>query len=246
MMRLEGKTVVMTAAAMGIGRACAIAMLKEGATVYATDIDQKALDALATEFPALNCIQLDVTDAEGVAALAKSLPTPDVLFNCAGYVHNGTILDADDAAWDRTFAINVRAAGRMIETFLPAMIDNGGGSIINMATVASSIKGVANRCVYGASKGAVLGLTKSVAADFVRDRIRCNAVCPGSVMTPSFRARMEAGGDYDAAYEKMLDRQPTREMATAEDIAPIVVYLASDESKIATGQFFIVDGGWTI
>lgn len=245
-MRLAGKTVVMTAAAMGIGRACAIAMHNEGATVYATDIDKNALEALAKEFPKLNCIQLDVTDAKGVAALAGAVPTPDVLFNCAGYVHDGTILDADDAAWDRTFAINVRAAGRMIETFLPAMIDNGGGSIINMASVVSSIKGAANRCIYGASKGAVIGLTKSVAADFVRDRIRCNAVCPGSVMTPSFRARMEAGGDYEAAYEKMLDRQPTREMANPEDIAPMVVYLASDDSKLATGQSFIVDGGWTI
>lgn len=245
-MRLAGKTVVMTAAAMGIGRASAIAMLNEGATVYATDINQDALDTLGKEFPKLNCIQLDVTDAKGVAALAQKVPTPDVLFNCAGYVHDGTILDADDEAWDRTFAINVRAAGRLIETFLPAMIDNGGGSIINMASVVSSIKGTANRCIYGASKGAVLGLTKSVAADFVRDRIRCNAVCPGSVMTPSFKARMEAGGDYEAAYEKMLDRQPTREMAEPEDVATMVVFLASDESKLATGQFFIVDGGWTI
>jgi 2-keto-3-deoxy-L-fuconate dehydrogenase len=245
-MRLTGKKVVMTAAGMGIGRACAIAMMNEGATVYATDIEQTALDTLAKEFPALKCIQLDVTNAKGIAALAKSIPTPDVLFNCAGYVHDGTILSADDAAWDRTFAINVRAAGRMIKTFLPSMIENGGGSIINMATVASSIKGVVNRCVYSASKGAVLGLTKSVAADFVRDRIRCNAVCPGSVMTPSFRARMEAGGDFKAAYEKMLDRQPTREMAEPEDIAPIVVYLASDESRQATGQFFVVDGGMTI
>lgn len=245
-MRLSGKNVVMTAAGMGIGRACAVAMFTEGATVYATDIDQTALDDLALEYPEMNCIQLDVTDAAGIAALAKAVPTPDVLFNCAGYVHNGTILDADDAAWDQTFAINIRAAGRMIETFVPAMIENGGGSIINMASVASSITGAANRCIYGASKGAVLGLTKAVAADFVRDRIRCNAVCPGSVMTPSFRARMEAGGDYEAAYEKMLDRQPTREMAGPEDIAPIVVYLASDESRIATGQFFVVDGGWTI
>jgi 2-keto-3-deoxy-L-fuconate dehydrogenase len=134
----------------------------------------------------------------------------------------------------------------IIEIFVPDMIENGGGSIINMASVASSIKGVANRCVYSASKGAVLGLTKSVAADFVREGIRCNAVCPGSVMTPSFRARMGAGGNFDEAYEKMLDRQPTRQMALAEDIAPVIVYLASDESKVATGQFFVVDGGWTI
>ena len=245
-MRLSGKNVVMTAAGAGIGRATAVAMAQEGATVYATDIDQAALDTLAGESPNLMCSHLDVTDPAGVAKLASSVPTPDVLFNCAGYVHDGTLLDADDDAWDRSFAINVRAMGRMIETFLPAMVENGGGSIINMASVASSIKGTANRCVYGASKGAVLGLTKAVAADFVRQGIRCNAVCPGSVMTPSFRARMEAGGNFDEAYEKMLDRQPTREMAIPEDIAPMIVYLASDESKVATGQFFIVDGGWAI
>ncbi|MEM9127660.1 MAG: SDR family oxidoreductase, partial [Pseudomonadota bacterium] len=196
--------------------------------------------------PDMQCAVLDVTDAQAIAGFATTVPTPDVLFNCAGYVHDGTLLEADDAAWDRSFAINVRGMARMVETFLPAMIENGGGSIINMATVASSLKGVANRCAYSATKGAVLGLTKSIAADFVTQRIRCNAVCPGSVMTPSFRARMEAGGDFEAAYEKMLDRQPTREMATPEDIAPIVVYLASDESKMATGQFFVVDGGWTI
>jgi 2-dehydro-3-deoxy-L-fuconate 4-dehydrogenase len=245
-MRLAGKNVVMTAAGAGIGRATAIAMTREGATVYATDIDQAALDSLAETSPNLICSRLDVTDPAGVAELAGSVRTPDVLFNCAGYVHDGTLLDADDAAWDRSFSINVRAMARMIETFLPAMINNGGGSIINMATVASSIKGVANRCVYSASKGAVLGLTKSVAADFIRDGIRCNAVCPGSVMTPSFRARMEAGGDFENAYAKMLERQPTGEMATPEDIAPMIVYLASDESKVTTGQFLVVDGGWTI
>jgi 2-keto-3-deoxy-L-fuconate dehydrogenase len=192
------------------------------------------------------CSQLDVTKPDDIHRLASSVPTPDVLFNCAGYVHDGTLLEADDDAWERSFAINVRGMSRMIEAFLPSMVERGGGSIINMATVASSIKGTANRCAYSATKGAVLGLTKSVAADFVRDGIRCNAVCPGSVMTPSFRARMEASGNFEEAYEKMLDRQPTREMAMPEDIAPIVVYLASDESKVATGQFFVVDGGWTI
>ncbi len=245
-MRLSGKNVVMTAAGAGIGRASAIAMAREGATVYATDIDDNALASLSEISPNLICSHLDVTNPAGVTELAGSIPTPDVIFNCAGYVHNGTILDADEAAWERSFAINVRAMGRMIETFLPSMIKNGGGSIINMATVASSITGVANRCIYGASKGAVLGLTKSVAADFVGDGIRCNAVCPGTVMTPSLQARMEVGGNYEEAYEKMLDRQPTREMSKPEDIAPIVVYLASDESKVATGQFFVVDGGWTI
>ncbi len=245
-MRLSGKNIVMTAAGAGIGRASAIAMAKEGAQVYATDIDDNALASLSDISPNLICSHLDVTDPAGMVELAGAIPTPDVVFNCAGYVHNGTILEADETAWEQSFAINVRAMGRMIETFLPSMIANGGGSIINMATVASSITGVANRCVYGASKGAVLGLTKSVAADFVGDGIRCNAVCPGTVMTPSLQVRLQAGGNYEEAFEKMLDRQPTRKMSRPEDIAPIVIYLASDESKVATGQFFVVDGGWTI
>lgn len=245
-MRLTGKTVVVTAAGAGIGRASAIAMVQEGATVYATDIDEAALDSLSQVSDNFVCSLLDVTDADGVKAFAASVPTPDVLFNCAGFVYNGTLLETDDAAWEKTFAINVRGTARMTEVFLPGMIENGGGSIINMASVVSSITGAANRCIYGASKGAVMGLTKSIAADYVRDKIRCNAVCPGTVLTPSLKERMAAGGNYDEAFEKILDRQPTREMATAEDIAPIVVYLASDESKVATGQFFVVDGGWTI
>ncbi|MEL7203990.1 MAG: SDR family oxidoreductase [Pseudomonadota bacterium] len=245
-MRLEGKTVVATAAGAGIGRASAIAMAREGATVYATDIDEAALESLNALSENLICSKLDVTNPEGIAALAETVPMPDVLFNCAGFVHAGTILEANDAAWDKTFAINVRGTARMIEAFLPGMIENGGGSIINMASVVSSITGAANRCIYGASKGAVLGLTKSIAAEYVREKIRCNAVCPGTVMTPSLKARLEAGGNFEEAYEAILDRQPTRKMAVPEDIAPIVVYLASDESKIATGQFFVVDGGWTI
>lgn len=245
-MRLEGKIVVTTAAGAGIGRASAIAMAREGAQVYATDIDEAALESLSAVSDNLICSKLDVTDPKGIKEFAASAPTPDALFNCAGFVHDGALLDSDDAAWDKTFALNVRGTARMTEAFLPGMIENGGGSIINVSSVVSSITGAANRCIYGTSKGAVLGLTKSIAADYVADRIRCNAICPGTVLTPSLKARMAAGGDYDAAFEKMLDRQPTREMATAEDIAPIVVYLASDESKVATGQFFVVDGGWTI
>jgi 2-keto-3-deoxy-L-fuconate dehydrogenase len=243
-MRLAGKTVVMTAAGAGIGRACALALAAEGATVHATDIDKDALDRLASE--RIVCSILDVTDPDAITAFAASTPTPDVLFNCAGYVHHGTLLDTDDAAWDRTFTLNVRGTTRMTRAFLPRMIENGGGSVINMGSVVSSITAAANRCAYGASKGAILALTKSIAADFIRERIRCNAVCPGTVLTPSLKARMAAQGDYEAAYQKMLDRQPTREMSTPEDIAPIVVYLASDESRVATGQFFTVDGGWTI
>lgn len=245
-MRLNGKTAIVTAAGAGIGRASALAMAREGAVVHGTDIDADALGRLAGKHENLRCAPLDVTDAAAISAFAQKAPTPDVLFNCAGFVHDGTILDADDAAWERTFALNVRAMGRMIETFLPRMIENGGGSIINMSSVASSIKGVTRRCIYSASKGAVLGLTKSVAADFIRDGIRCNAICPGTVLTPSLKERMAAGGDYDAAFEAMLDRQPTREMAQAEDIASMVVYLASDESRVATGQGFIVDGGWSL
>lgn len=243
-MRLAGKTVVMTAAGAGIGRAAALAMAAEGAIVHATDIDAKALGTLASD--RILCTRLDVTDADAITAFAAVTPTPDVLFNCAGYVHHGTLLDTEDDAWERTFALNVFGTARMTRAFLPRMIENGGGSIINMGSVVSSITAAANRCAYGTSKGAVLALTKSIAADFIQDRIRCNAVCPGTVLTPSLKARMVAQGDYDAAYQKMLDRQPTREMALPEDIAPIIVHLASEESRIATGQFFTVDGGWTI
>lgn len=245
-MRLQGKTVILTAAGAGIGRASALAMAREGATVHATDVDAGALESLAAEHENIRTALLDVTDAAGIAAFAATAPTPDVLFNCAGWVHDGTLLEASDADWDRSFAINIRGMARMTEAFLPRMIENGGGSIINMASVVSAITGAASRCAYGATKGAVMGLTKAIATDYIRDRIRCNAICPGTVLTPSLQARMAARGDYDAAYEAMLDRQPLREMTHPEDIAPMVVYLASDESKAATGQFFVVDGGWTI
>ncbi len=244
--RLAGKTVFMTAAGMGIGRASAIAMACEGAKVFATDIDLPSLETLDNEHPNLHCSQLDVTDTEAMSKLRENFPIPDVIFNCAGYVFDGTLLDADDEVWSRSFEINVRSHARVIEAFLPGMINNGGGSIINMASVVSALKGVASRCVYSATKGAVLGLTKAVARDYVRDKIRCNAVCPGTVLTPSLKQRMSARGDYAAAYEELLQRQPTGEMAYPEQIAPIVVYLASDESKLATGQFFVVDGGWAI
>jgi 2-keto-3-deoxy-L-fuconate dehydrogenase len=209
-------------------------------------VDAGALESLAAEHGNIRTTVLDVTDAAGIAAFAATAPTPDVLFNCAGWVHDGTLLEASDADWDRSFAINIRGMARMTEAFLPRMIENGGGSIINMASVVSAITGAASRCAYGATKGAVMGLTKAIATDYIRDRIRCNAICPGTVLTPSLKARMAARGDYEAAYEAMLDRQPLREMTHPEDIAPMVVYLASDESKAATGQFFVVDGGWTI
>lgn len=244
--RLENKTVFMTAAGMGIGRACAIAMAKENALVYASDIDQPSLDSLGQQSGNIETLKLDVTDSAAIAKLPEQVPVPDVIFNCAGYVHDGTVLDADDEVWTRSFEINVRSHARVIETFLSGMISNGGGSIINMASVASSITGAASRCVYSATKGAVLGLTKAIARDYVEQGIRCNAVCPGTVLTPSLKDRLRARGDYDEAYNQILQRQPTGEIAYPEDIAPIVVYLASDESKVTTGQFFVVDGGWTI
>jgi 2-keto-3-deoxy-L-fuconate dehydrogenase len=214
--------------------------------VHATDVNQAALDSLAAEHDNIRPALLDVTDPAGIRTFADTIPAPDVLFNCAGWVHDGTLLEATDADWERSFAVNIRGMARMTETFLPGMIGNGGGSIINMASVVSSITGAASRCAYGATKGAVMGLTKSIAADYITDRIRCNAICPGTVLTPSLKERMAARGDYEAAYQAMLDRQPLREMTHPEDIAPIVVYLASDESRITTGQFFVVDGGWTL
>lgn len=244
--RLTGKTVFMTAAGMGIGRASAIAMAREGAKVFASDIDQPSLDTLSQESGNIQCLQLDVTDAASIYRLPDIVPTPNVIFNCAGYVFDGTLLDADDEVWQRSFEINVRSHARVIETFLPAMIENGGGSIINMASVVSAVTGASSRCVYGATKGAVLGLTKSIACDYILKGIRCNAVCPGTVLTPSLKDRLHARGNYEEAYQEMLNRQPRREMAEPEDIASIIVYLASDESKVATGQFFVVDGGWSI
>jgi len=244
--RLEGKKVMLTAAGAGIGRASALAMAREGARVYATDIDDAALQSLALEYSGIITHKLDVTDKAAILALRDQVPAMDVLFNCAGYVHDGTILDADDAVWSRSFEINVRSHARMIEAFLPGMLENGGGSIINMASVVSSITGAVSRCVYGATKGAVIGLTKAVARDYVGNNIRCNAICPGTVMTPSLQERLRARGDYEEALQNILNRQPTRELGRPEDVANMVVYLASDESKLSTGQNFVVDGGWTI
>ncbi len=244
--RLNGKTVLMTAAGAGIGRASAIAMANEGATVHATDVDEKALTSLHGENPAIEVFKLDVLDLGDVANALSQVGVVDVLFNCAGYVHPGTILDTDEEAWALSFNVNVRAQYRLIKTFLPAMIENGGGSIINMSSVASSIKGVVNRSAYCATKAAVIGLTKSVAADFIGDGIRCNAVCPGTVMTPSLDARMRAKGDYETTKAEFLARHPAKRMSKPEDVATIVVYLASDESCLVTGQAHIIDDGWSI
>ncbi len=243
--RLAGKTAIITAAGQGIGKASALAFAAEGAQVVATDINGGLLAGLAGT-PGITTRVLDVTDAAAVAAAAAACGPVDVLFNCAGYVHNGTILDCDEAAWDFSMSLNVKAMWRMIRAFLPGMIEAGGGSIVNMASVASSIRGVPNRCVYGTSKAAVIGLTKSVAADFVGKGIRCNAICPGTVQTPSLDDRINANADPAAARAAFIARQPMGRLGTAEEIALLAVYLASDEARYITGTAVSIDGGMTI
>lgn len=248
--RLAGKTVLVTAAAQGMGRSAALAMAREGATVHATDIRDDLLGALADEarnagYP-LHTHHLDVTDAAAVEALIASLPVLNVLFNCAGYVHQGTIFECSEDDFDFSFTINVRSMYRTIKAALPRMVANGGGSIINMASVCSSVRGLPNRFIYGTTKAAVIGLTKSVAADFVTQGIRCNAIGPGTVETPSLHDRMRQLGDVDEARRMFVARQPMGRIAMPDEIVPIVIYLASDESAFATGQMFNVDGGMTI
>jgi 2-keto-3-deoxy-L-fuconate dehydrogenase len=248
--RLAGKAALITAAGQGIGRAAALAMAAEGATVYATDVNPRLVDALAGERN-VEASVLDVTDDAAVARTIARLPPLDVLFNCAGYVHNGTILDCTPDDWDFSFALNVRAMYVAIRCAVPKMIERfektgRGASIVNMSSVASSVKGLPNRFVYGASKAAVIGLTKAVAADFVSKGIRCNAIGPGTVDTPSLADRINAYADPAEARRMFVARQPMGRLAKPEEIAPLVVYLASDESAFATGQMFICDGGITI
>ena len=248
--RLEGKRILVTAAAQGMGRSSVLAMAREGAHVIATDIREDLLATLRDEAVGaggdVTVQRLDVTDGAAVSALIGGLPPLDVLFNCAGYVHQGSIFECRDEDLDFSFDINVRAMFRTIRAALPKMIDAGGGSIINMASMCSSLKGFANRFAYGASKAAVIGLTKSVAIDYVARGIRCNCICPGTVDTPSLQDRINAFDDPVEARRMFVARQPMGRLATAEEIAPIAVYLASDESRFATGQPFIVDGGTMI
>jgi 2-keto-3-deoxy-L-fuconate dehydrogenase len=243
--RLGGKTILVTAAAQGIGRATALACAREGASVIATDIKMNALEALAA-MPGIQVRRLDVTDDGAVVALAAAIPAPAALINCAGYVANGTILDCTDKDWDFSFSLNVRSMYVMIRTLLPRMLDAGGGSIVNIASVAGSIKGIPNRFVYGASKAAVIGLTKAVAVDYIKRGIRCNAVCPGTIDTPSLGERINAFSDPEQARKDFIARQPMGRLGTAEEIADACVYLASDESVFMTGQTFIIDGGVTL
>ena len=244
-MRLRDKTALVTAAGQGMGRASALALAAEGAQVWATDVDARLLESYAG-IANVRTARLDVLDAKAIDAFVAGLDRIDVLFNCAGMVHNGSVLEASDDDLEAAFALNVRAQFRMIRAVLPAMLAGGGGSIINMASIASSIRGLASRCVYGTTKAAVIGLTKSVAADYVQQGIRCNALCPGTVDTPSLGERIAAYADPAAARRAFIARQPMGRLAQAEEIAPMVVFLASDESRFATGQAFCIDGGMTI
>ncbi|MBS3980409.1 MAG: SDR family oxidoreductase [Rhodobacteraceae bacterium] len=244
-MRLQGKTILITAAGQGIGRASAIACAREGATVIATDRDAGLLSGLEMETH-----PLDVTDAAAITALRDRLPPLDGLFNCAGFVANGSILDVTDRDWDFSFELNVKSMFHTCRAFIPGMLDRakvtGTASVLNMASVASSVKGLPNRTAYGATKAAVIGLTKAIAADFVKTGLRCNALCPGTVDTPSLRGRIGSAADPVQAEKDFIARQPMGRLATTDDITPMVVFLLSDESRFVSGQACLVDGGITI
>lgn len=243
-MRLEGKRALVTAGGQGIGKATAIAMADEGAKVFATDINEKALAELAGLGHAN--IETFVLDARSDASVKSGVAraNPDILFNCAGFVHNGTIEQCTDEEWDFAFDLNVRSMFRTIRAALPGMLERGTGSIVNMSSAASSIIGAPNRFVYGTTKAAVIGLTKSVAKDYITKGIRCNAICPGTVESPSLHDRLRATGDYEAAMKAFIARQPMGRIGRPEEIAALAVYLASDESAFTTGQACVIDGGW--
>ncbi len=241
MIDLKGKTALLTASGQGIGKATARAFSEAGAYVIATDINNESLSSL-TDFVNETHI-LDVTDEDAIKNLVTSIKEPDILFNCAGIVHNGTILESTDNDWDMAFSLNAKAMYHMIKEVLPIMITNGGGSIVNIASVASSTKGIINRFIYSASKAAVLGITKSIAADYIAAGIRCNAICPGTIQSPSLEQRLSDMGDYEYARKQFVARQPMGRIGEAEEVANLAVYLASDASAFTTGQFHIIDGG---
>lgn len=238
---LQGKVVLTTAAGQGIGRASALAFARAGATVHATDINTQALQDLPAQ-PRMFTHVLDVRDSAAIRGLVERIGRIDVLFNCAGIVHSGSVLEMADSDLEVALDLNVRAMVRTVQAVLPGMLERGAGSIVNMASVAGSVKGVPNRCAYGITKAAVVGLTKSIAADYVAHGIRCNAICPGTVDSPSLQERMRAQGDYDAARAAFIARQPMGRLGTADEIADLVVYVAG--AQYTTGQAHIIDGGW--
>jgi 2-keto-3-deoxy-L-fuconate dehydrogenase len=242
--RLAGKIALVTAAGQGIGRATALAFADEGATVWATDVNQAALKTLSDERKDIHIRELDVRESRSVDQIASELRSLDILFNCAGFVHQGSILDCAEKDWDFSFDLNVKSMYRTCRAFLPGMLQAGKGNIINMSSVASSIRGVPNRFAYGSTKAAVIGLTKAIAADFVRQGIRCNAICPGTVHSPSLEQRMAAQGDAEKAYADFVARQPMGRLGKTDEVAALAIYLASDESAFTTGQIHIIDGGW--
>ena len=244
--RLQGKSAIVTAAGQGIGKATAITFHNEGAKVIATDINNKTLTDLNKDYPDIKIKNLDSTDNAAIINFVKETTEIDILFNAVGFVHHGTILDCEEKDWDFSFNTNIKSMYFMCKAVLPKMLEKNGGSIINVASVASSIKGLPNRFVYGASKAAVIGLTKSIASDFVKQNIRCNAIAPGTVFTPSWEDRVKQSPDPVKAKKDFIARQPMERLGTAQEIADFAIYLASDESTFTTGNTFSVDGGMTI
>jgi 2-keto-3-deoxy-L-fuconate dehydrogenase len=246
MRRLAGKTALLTAAGQGIGLATALAFADAGATVWATDVNETSLSQLKAGRQEIMTRRLDVLSSKEIESLAAELGTVDVLFNCAGFVHHGTILDCVEEDWDFSFDLNVKSMYRVCRAFLPAMLEARGGSIINMASAASSIKAAPNRFAYGSTKAAVIGLTKAIAADFIRQGIRCNAICPGTVQSPSLDQRIAVQGNIEKARAEFVARQPMRRIGRPDEVAALAVYLASDESTYTTGQIHIIDGGFSL